>query len=124
ISAHHVILFGDPGSNSLIGKALKQLPIVWTPEKITLGANHHSSRYHAPSFICESPFAGARDRYVVINSGHTFHEKEFAAFNYLLFPRAGDWAIYKVDGNAAESWQPSSPEFAEERIASGFFNEA
>ena len=33
---------------------------------------------------------------IVINSGHTFHEQEFAAFNYLLFPRLGDWAMMKI----------------------------
>ena len=64
---------------------------------------------HAPAFICASPLA--KDCYIVINSGHTFHEKEFAAFNYLLFPRLGDWAVMKIDtgepvavGYFDESW--------------------
>ena len=38
----------------------------------------------------------AAGRYVVLNSGHTFHEKELATLNYLLFPRLGDWAVVKV----------------------------
>ena len=38
----------------------------------------------------------AADRYVVLNSGHTFGEKELASLNYLLFPRLGDWAVLKL----------------------------
>ena len=42
----------------------------------------------------------AKGRYVVINSGHTFREKELAKINYLLFPRLGDWAVMKVGENS------------------------
>jgi hypothetical protein len=59
---------------------------------------------------------------MVINSGHTFHEKEFAAFNYLLFPRLGDWAVTKITGSA-KKWQPSSPAFPEEVVRAGYFDE-
>jgi len=58
----------------------------------------------------------------VVNSGHTFHEKEFAAFNYLLFPHLGDWAVLHVL-SGAETWQPVSPAFPEEVVSSGFFDE-
>ena len=49
---------------------------------------------HAPALIHPSPLAAGR--YVVLNSGHTFHERELATLNYLLFPRLGDWAVIKV----------------------------
>ncbi|MEI8020627.1 MAG: hypothetical protein WCH39_20660, partial [Schlesneria sp.] len=62
-------------------------------------------------------------RYIVINSGHTFHEKEFAAFNYLLFPRLGDWGIMKIEPDA-DQWQPSAPDFPEKVIRAGYFDEA
>src|SRR3569832_989916 len=71
----------------------------------------HSAADHAPAFIAPSPFAAGH--YIVVNSGHTFHESEFAAFNYLLFPRLGDWALVKVL-SGAEQWKPSSSEFPEE----------
>jgi pimeloyl-ACP methyl ester carboxylesterase len=90
----HLILFGDPGSNSWIAKALPQLPLAWTREELRLGAEAQSAQDHSPAFITASPLAP--DRYLVINSGHTFHEKEFAGFNYLLYPRLGDWAVIKV----------------------------
>jgi hypothetical protein len=32
-------------------------------------------------------------RYVVFNSGHTFHEEEFKGTNALLYPHLGDYAM-------------------------------
>jgi len=34
---------------------------------------------------------------VVINSGHTFHAKDFIASNSWLFPRLGDIAVQKFE---------------------------
>ena len=86
-----------------------------------LGTESHTAKDHAPVLINASPFEGAGDHYVVINSGHTFHEKEFAAFNYLLFPRLGDWAVMRI-APGAESWKPGA-EFPEEAVRAGFFDE-
>ncbi|MEO6784766.1 MAG: prolyl oligopeptidase family serine peptidase [Chthoniobacteraceae bacterium] len=116
----HLILFGDPGSNSWIARALPMLPVQWSRDQVGLGGVQKPAADHAPAFICASPFAG--NRYVVINSGHTFHEKEFAAFNYLLFPRLGDWAVMRVMPGA-EKWRQSSPAFPEEVVGAGFFDE-
>ncbi|MBJ7392739.1 MAG: hypothetical protein JHC85_14315, partial [Chthoniobacterales bacterium] len=55
-------------------------------------------------------------------SGHTFHEKEFAAFNYLLFPRLGDWAVMRVSSEA-RNWQPPAFPFPEEVQRAGYFDE-
>lgn len=116
----HLILFGDPGSNAWIAKALPKLPVSWTHDEVRLGGEVQLSKDHAPVFISASPLAS--DRYVVINSGHTFHEKEFAAFNYLLFPRLGDWAVVKAMPGAAK-WEPSTPTFPEEIVRAGYFDE-
>ena len=116
----HLILFGDPGSNSWIAKALPKLPVTWTRNEVRFGEGVYGAKDHSPVFICASPLA--EGRYIVINSGHTFHEKEFAAFNYLLFPRLGDWAVMKtVPG--ADHWQPSSPALPEEVVRAGYFDE-
>ncbi len=117
----NLILFGDPGSNSWIAKALPDLPVAWTRDELRLGDQTLSSHDHAPVLICASPFAS--NRYLVLNSGHTFHEKEFAAFNYLLFPRLGDWSLIKVRPGASD-WQPTSPGFPEEVVTAGYFDEA
>jgi poly(3-hydroxybutyrate) depolymerase len=116
---YNLILFGDPGSNSLIGEMKDKLPIVWTPKEITCGKEKYAAESHVPALICRTPDPFV-DHYVVINSGHTFHEKELAAVNYLLFPRLGDYAILKVGGKVPE--KPSDP-LEEEVIQAGFFNE-
>ena len=104
----HLILFGDPGSNAWISKVLPKLPVTWTREEIRFGDRAQSFADYAPAFICASPLAP--DRYIAINSGHTFHEKEFAAFNYLLFPRLGDWAIMNLKNG--------------EPVSAGYFDES
>jgi len=71
-----------------------------------------------PVLIQPNPLAPGR--YVVLNSGHTFHEKELASLNYLLFPRLGDWAVLRVGGTTPEN--PSLP-LDESVLASGFFDE-
>ena len=123
VRSKNLILFGDPGSNPWIAKALPNLPVTWTRSEVRLGTERHAATNHAPAFICASPLPGATNRYLVINSGHTFHEKEFAAFNYLLFPRHGDWAVMKV-GSGAESWQPGVTTFPEDAVRAGYFDEA
>jgi pimeloyl-ACP methyl ester carboxylesterase len=120
VRTKHLILFGDPGSNPWIARALPRLPLTWTRDSVKLGAQSHAAKNHAPVLINASPFPGAGNRYVVINSGHTFHEKEFAAFNYLLFPRHGDWAVMQL-GVGAEQWKPGG-EFPEEAIRAGYFD--
>ncbi len=104
----HLILFGDPGSNAWIAKTLPKLPVTWTRDEIRLGEQTQSAKDHVPAFICANPLA--KERYIVINSGHTFHEKEFAAYNYLLFPRLGDWAMMDID--------------TDEPVRAGYFDES
>lgn len=114
----HLILFGDPGSNRWISRVLPQLPIGWTQEELRMGAERYAAADHVPVLIQPNPLAPGR--YVVINSGHTFHEKELSSLNYLLFPRLGDWAVLKVGGKVPEA--PSEP-LAEEVLRAGFFDE-
>jgi len=110
----NLILFGDPGSNRWINKVLPQLPLSWTKEELRLGGGRFAAADHAPVLIQPSPLA--RGRYVVLNSGHTFREKELASLNYLLFPRLVDWAVLKVGGKVSEA-----PE--ETVMRAGFFDE-
>jgi pimeloyl-ACP methyl ester carboxylesterase len=120
LRSRNLILFGDPGSNRWIGRVLPKLPIRWNRDEIELGHRRYASADHAPALIQPNPLAGAEGRYVVLNSGHTFHEKELASLNYLLFPRLGDWAVLKVGGKV-----PDDPSAALEEtvLRSGFFDE-
>jgi dienelactone hydrolase len=87
----NLVLFGDPGSNSVLAKVLDKLPIKWEGTSITVDGKHFDTNTHGLSFIYPNPLN--QNRYVVINSGHTMHEKNFMASNSWLFPRLGDIAV-------------------------------
>ena len=93
IAGKHLILFGDPSSNSVLQKILPDLPIQWNENKITVNGKSYSTDDHGLSMIFPNPLNPRK--YVVINSGHTFHEKDFKASNSWLFPRLGDIAVQK-----------------------------
>ncbi|HZT80871.1 MAG TPA: hypothetical protein VFA26_11635, partial [Gemmataceae bacterium] len=85
--------FGDPGSNTLIAQVLDGLPLTWTKDRLALGGREFSAAEHVPVMIYPSPLAA--NRYVVLNSGHTFHADAFQGTNALLYPRLGDYAVLK-----------------------------
>jgi len=93
INGRHLVLFGDPSSNSLIAQVLDGLPLKWTKDSITLAGKTYTAADHVPALIYPSPLHTGR--YVVLNSGHTFHAPDFQGTNALLYPRLGDWAILK-----------------------------
>jgi hypothetical protein len=100
----NIILFGDPGSNSVLARMLKDLPIKWSRDAIQVNDKKYDPKTHGLSMIYPNPitpaaYQGPR-RYVVINSGHTMHEKDFKASNSWLFPRLGDIAIQKFTKNS------------------------
>ena len=118
IRLSNLILFGDPGSNSWIAKTLPQLPLAWTAEKLTLAGQEYGAADHIPALIAPNPLPGCEQRYIVLNSGHTFREAELSKVNYLLFPRWGDWAVLQIDPKR----DPAAP--AEEKILrAGYFDE-
>ncbi|MFO0890400.1 MAG: prolyl oligopeptidase family serine peptidase [Isosphaeraceae bacterium] len=110
----HLILFGDPGSNAWIARVLPQLPVRWTRQNVSIGTASAPAADHAPVFIQPNPLAPGR--YVVVNSGHTFGERELSTLNYLLFPRLGDWAIVRATGDPARPLEDAV-------VRVGFFDE-
>jgi poly(3-hydroxybutyrate) depolymerase len=114
----NLILFGDPGSNNWIAKVLPELPIKWTRDALQFGAETHSAADHGIQLICPNPLPGAEGRYVVLNSGHTYHDAELRS-SYMVFPRLGDWAVMKVGDNRPAIAAP----VMETVVNSGFFNE-
>ncbi len=110
----NLILFGDPGSNSLIAKVMSKMPFSWTPESLQFAGRGLDPATCLPMLIQPSPFAG--DRYIVLNSGHTFHEADFKGTNALLYPRLGDYAVVKPTPTAKD---PA----AFEVITAGLFDE-
>lgn len=118
IRTRNLILFGDPGSNSIIEKVLPDLPLKWSRIKLRLGNQDYLAAKHVPALIAPNPLPGAADRYVVLNSGHTFREADLAKLNYLLFPRWGDWAVLKIDQT-----HTGSPQLEENVLRAGYFDE-
>jgi hypothetical protein len=117
---YNIILFGDPGSNRWIKEVLPHLPLRWTQDELRLGGEQYAAANHAPVLIQPNPLPGAPGRYVVLNSGHTFHEKELASLNYLLFPRLGDWAVLRVTGRESEG---VAEPLQDTVVRAGFFDE-
>jgi hypothetical protein len=94
IEGHHLVLFGDPGSNRVLARLLEALPMRWTKSEMALGGQTFSARDHVPVLITANPLNPLR--YVVVNSGHTFGAREFRGTNALLFPQIGDYAVLEV----------------------------
>ncbi|MDR3634530.1 MAG: alpha/beta hydrolase-fold protein [Isosphaeraceae bacterium] len=107
IETRSLILFGDPGSNRVLARILKDLPLGWTRSEVQLGGTFRAEN-HVPVLIAPNPLNA--HHYVVLNSGHTFGAKEFAGTNALLYPRLGDYAVF-------------SASLTETPQISGFFNE-
>jgi len=105
VANNHLVLFGDPGSNSVLARILDRLPVKWTKQAIEAGGHAVDPAQHGLSLIYPNPLNPRR--YVVVNSGHTFHERDFRASNSWLFPRLGDIALQKftrrTDGGYDES---------------------
>jgi hypothetical protein len=114
IASRHLVLFGDPSSNSLIAQVLDGLPLEWTREAITLGGKKYAAAEHVPVMIYRNPLNPGR--YVVLNSGHTFHEADYRGTNALLYPRLGDYAVLKL----SEQGGPLATEVA----VAGLFDDA
>ena len=110
---NHLILFGDPGSNSWIAKVIDETPIEWNKDSIKVGKDSFDPNTHGLSFVYPNP--ENPKRYIVINSGHTFHERDFKASNSWLFPRLGDYGVQKFTKNKSGGYD-------EEIVLSDFFN--
>lgn len=95
----NLILFGDPDSNSIMAKVIKDLPVEWDGSNFKVNGKTYDSNTHGLSLIFPNPLNP--NRYVVLNSGHTMHEKDFKASNSWLFPRLGDIAVQKFTKTAA-----------------------
>src|SRR6185295_17109131 len=93
IANNNLILFGDPSNNKLIAKIAGKLPIQWKKGEIVVGDKRFSAAEHTLALIYPNPLNPGK--YVVLNSGHTFHDAEFKGTNALLYPRLGDYAIIR-----------------------------
>jgi pimeloyl-ACP methyl ester carboxylesterase len=110
----HLVLFGDPQSNPAIAEVLPKLPITWSKDKLVVNGVEYDAKTHVPALIYPNPKNPAF--YVVLNSGHTFHDADFRGTNALLYPRLGDWAVLKPTPTKDD---PAAAEV----VAAGLFDE-
>jgi hypothetical protein len=114
IATKHLILFGDPSSNTVIDQVLPGLPFQWTKDTITWQGKDYAAAGHVPVLIYPSPLN--TDHYVVLNSGHTFHAEDFVKSNAMLYPRLGDFALLKLT-------DPKKDPLAVEVVKDGLFDD-
>ncbi len=113
IADANLILWGDPGSNSVLAKILPSLPIQWTAESLVVAGEKYSAEHHAPVLIFPNPLN--HGRYVVLNSSFTFRAGS-AVSNALQTPKLPDWAV--IDLRTPPDL--SAPGLV---VNAGFFNE-
>lgn len=98
IESKHLILFGDPGSNSVIAKVLEGLPVEWSANRMQIAGQEYDPATHGVALIYPNPLEP--ERYVVLNSGMTMHTADFKASNANLYPRLGDAAVLRFARDA------------------------
>jgi pimeloyl-ACP methyl ester carboxylesterase len=111
---YHVVLFGDPGSNKWIAQMNDKLPVKWTKQTVSLGAQSFPAKECFPALIYPNPLNPTK--YVVLNTGLTIEDRGYNG-DYGT-PLWGDYAIVKVKPDEAipemltaglfdENWQLS-----------------
>ncbi|MEO8353880.1 MAG: hypothetical protein ABI680_19305, partial [Chthoniobacteraceae bacterium] len=113
IASAHLILWGDPGSNKILGQILERLPLTWTKSQLTLAGNSLDAAHHAPALVFPNPLNP--QRYVVLNSSFTFREGATVS-NSLQTPKLPDWAL--IDLSVAPTEKAPG-----KIVAAGFFDE-
>lgn len=110
---HHLVLWGDPGSNAVLAKLGRQLPIVWEPDTIRVGKQTFAASSHGLAMIAPNPLAPSR--YVVLNSSFTYREYDYLN-NARQTPKLPDWAIFDLR-------TPPGTRYAGKVVAADFFDE-
>ena len=98
---HHLVLWGDPGSNKVLARVLGQLPLKWTGSELAVGSVRGGASSRVPVMVYPNP--EAPERYVVVNSGFTFREG-LSITNALQVPRLPDWAVIDISVPADNHW--------------------
>src|SRR5262249_53625746 len=55
IASRHLILFGDPSSNSLIAQVLDALPLTWSEKILVFNDKKYTPHDHLPAMIYPNP---------------------------------------------------------------------
>jgi hypothetical protein len=101
IASSNLVLWGDPGSNRVLARIADKLPMKWPGGTQAL--------------ILVYPNPLNPKKYVVLNSGFTFREQDYAS-NAMQTPKLPDFAIVGTSTAAGTKWPGKI-------VKAGFFNE-
>jgi hypothetical protein len=113
IATSHLVLWGDPASNSVIRQVADRLPIAWNAKSLRAGDTTFDSGDHALLLIYPNPLNASR--YLVLNSGFTFREYDYLN-NARQVPKLPDWAVIDLR-------TPPDSRFPGKVVAADFFGE-
>ena len=113
IANSNLVLWGDPQSNAVLARLIKQLPIGWDAKALQVNGRSHDAAMHAPVLIYPNPLNPSR--YIVINSSFTYREYDYLN-NARQIPKLPDWAVIGLS-KAPDAISPGAI------VDAGFFNE-
>jgi predicted esterase len=111
---YHMILWGDPESNSVLKRLADKLPVQYSAAEFSCAGRNYARDGFAPAFLFPHP-DHPRSRYVVLNSGLTFREAHDKT-NSQQNPKLPDWAVIDLS-------QPPDERAPGKIAAAGFFDE-
>jgi len=111
IANSNLVLWGDPKSNPLISRIVKQLPVEWSADRIAIRDQTGTAGEAMPVLIYPNPLNPKK--YVVINSGFTFRAM---GSNADQTPKLPDYALIDVT-------QPATGIAPGGVVTAGFFDE-
>jgi dienelactone hydrolase len=113
LAAHHIVVWGTPATNSLLGKIADRLPVQWAGDQVKVGTATYAAATHYPAFVYPNPLNPAR--YVVVNSGFTFREFDYLN-NARQIAKLPDWAVI-------DTTTPADGKYPGKIVSAGFFDE-
>jgi hypothetical protein len=93
VAKSHLILWGDPQSNQVLARVLRDLPLRWEREGFRIGGKRFGGDQFAPVLIFPNPLNP--NRYVVVNSGFTFADAGSGS-NAQQTPKLPDYAVLEI----------------------------
>jgi hypothetical protein len=112
---HHIVVFGDPGSNGVLAQIANRLPIQWDKFHVRVGKQRFDAKDHLPAFICPNPFNSRR--YLVVNCGdNLLGTRELRKTVALAWQQLADYDVLKLAKEASGEVKGTS-------VAQGLFDE-
>jgi len=90
LAEHHLILWGDPQSNAVLGRVASKLGVRWDATGVHTPVAGYPVNQYVPVLVYPNPLNP--EKYVVVNSGFTFREYDLLN-NARQTPKLPDWAV-------------------------------